>query len=198
VDLVPSQFDTFERGDDIVTISGLGTPDEVVSRALRAISGGVGRVGHALGHSLTKEHAMTDGFELLAGDHRTVERLFETYMHDNEDSVAREICEQLTLHARLEEAALYPALRRYVDGGDDLADEAEQEHSAVKTLIARIYDSPPDGLLDLVSELRHEVEHHVEREESELFPLMRESGVDARLLGAELEGARRVASTNSQ
>jgi hemerythrin superfamily protein len=135
---------------------------------------------------------MADGFEILAGDHRTVERLFETYRHDNEDSIAREICESVSVHARLEEAAFYPVLRRYVDGGDDLADEAEQEHSVVKTLIARIHDSPPDELFDLVTELRHEVERHVEREESELFPQMREAGVDAGLLGAEIEGARRA------
>ena len=135
---------------------------------------------------------MADGFEILADDHRAVERLFETYRHDTEDSIAHEICEQLTVHTRIEESALYPALRRYVDGGDDLADEAEQEHATVKTLIARIYDSPPGGLFDLVTELRHDVEHHVEREESELFPLMREAGVDAALLGAEIEGSRRA------
>ena len=140
---------------------------------------------------------MPDGFEMLQDDHRRVERLFETYLHDNEDSVAREICEQLTLHTQVEEAALYPALRRNVDGGDDLADVAEQEHSAVKTLVARIYDAPPEGLLDLVAELRREVDHHVEQEESTLFPEMREAGVDAGLLGAEIEGTRRVASPAS-
>ena len=134
---------------------------------------------------------MPDGFEMLQDDHRKVERLFETYLHDNEDSVAREICEQLTLHTQVEEAALYPALRRNVDGGDDLADVAEQEHAAVKTLVARIYDAPPEGLLDLVAELRREVDHHVEQEESTLFPEMREAGVDAGLLGAEIEGTRR-------
>ena len=133
---------------------------------------------------------MADGFEILADDHRTVARLFETYVHDNEDSVARELCEHLTLHTTVEEAALYPALRRYVDGGDDLADEAEQEHAAVKTIIARIYDAPPGGPLDLVIELRRDVEQHVEREESELFPKMRDSGVDAERLGAEIEAVR--------
>jgi hemerythrin superfamily protein len=140
---------------------------------------------------------MPDGFEMLAEDHRTVQRLFETYLHDNEDSVAHEICEHLSVHARVEEAALYPALRRYVDGGDDLADQAEQEHSSMKTLIARVYDSPPGGLLDLISELRSDVEQHVGREESELFPQMKESGVDAGLLGAEIEGAKRAARATS-
>jgi iron-sulfur cluster repair protein YtfE (RIC family) len=140
---------------------------------------------------------MADGFEILSEDHRQVERLFDTYRHDTEDSIAHEICERLSVHTRVEEAALYPALRRYVDGGDDLADVAEQEHAAMKTIIARIYESPPEELFDLVAELRTEVEHHVESEESELFPQMRESGVDAGLLGAEIEGARRTAEANT-
>jgi hemerythrin superfamily protein len=140
---------------------------------------------------------MADGFEILSADHREVEGLFDTYRHDSEDSVAHEICERLSVHTRMEEAALYPALRRYVDGGDDLADTAEQEHAAVKGMIARIYDSPPGELFDLVTEMRHDVERHVESEEAELFPQMREAGVDAGLLGAELEGARRAATENT-
>jgi hemerythrin superfamily protein len=140
--------------------------------------------------------AMPDGFEMLADDHRTVERLFETYRHDNEDSVVREICEHLTSHASVEEAVLYPTLRRYVDGGDDLADAAEQEHGVVKTLIARIYDSPPDDLLGLVTELRRDVEQHVRSEESDLFPQMREAGVDAERLGADIEAARATSASS--
>jgi hypothetical protein len=83
-----------------------------------------------------------------------------------------------------------------VDGGDDLADVAEQEHAAAKSIIARIDGSTPADLFDLVAELRSEVEHHVESEESELFPQMRESGVDAELLGAELERARPAAEAD--
>jgi hemerythrin superfamily protein len=139
---------------------------------------------------------MADGFDVLSEEHRAVERLFDTYRHDPEDSIAHEICAQLGVHTRIEEAALYPALRRYVDGGDDLADVAEQENSAAKSIIARIDDSPPTDLFDLVAELRSEVEHHVESEESELFPQMRESGVDAERLGAELERARPAAEAD--
>jgi len=140
---------------------------------------------------------MADGFEILSEDHREVERLFDTYTHDPEDSIAHDICGRLSVHTRIEEAALYPALRRYVDGGDDLADVAEQEHAVAKSIIARIYDSPPGQLFDLVTELRGAVEHHVESEDSELFPEMRESGVDADVLGAEIAGARRIAEANS-
>ncbi len=140
---------------------------------------------------------MPDGFEMLSEDHRQVERLFDTYTHDPEDSIAHDICARLSVHTRVEEATLYPALRRYVDGGDDLADVAEQEHAVAKSIIARIYDSPPGNLSDLVAELRSEVAHHVESEESELFPEMRESGVDADVLGTEIEGARPAAEANT-
>ena len=140
---------------------------------------------------------MADGFEILSQDHREVERLFDTYRHDPEASIAHDICARLSVHTRVEEAALYPALRRYVDGGDDLADVADQEHAVAKSIIARIDDSPPEQLFDLVTELRSEVEHHVESEESELFPQMRESGVDAGVLGTEIAGARRVAEANT-
>ena len=140
---------------------------------------------------------MADGFEMLSEDHREVERLFDTYRHDPEDSIARDICSRLSVHTRVEEAALYPALRRYVDGGDDLADVAEQEHAVAKSIIARVDGSSPEQLFDLMTELRSEVEHHVESEESHLFPEMRESGVDAGVLGAEIAGARRVAEANT-
>jgi Hemerythrin HHE cation binding domain len=91
-------------------------------------------------------------------------------------------------HARnsgAEDAALYPALRRYVDDGDDLADPAQQEHAAIATIVAELYQSTtPERLVDQMSQLREAVSVHVEFEESQLLPLMRSSGVDgARLLG---------------
>jgi hemerythrin superfamily protein len=140
-----------------------------------------------------RKRVMADGFEMLEADHRNVDALFENYLHDNDDVIARDICVALTLHTEIEEAALYPALRRYVDGGDDLADQADLENAAIKTLIARIYDSPPASLVDLMAELRRDVEAHVRSEESELFPSMQEAGVDAQVLGVAVQAARAVA-----
>jgi hemerythrin superfamily protein len=136
------------------------------------------------------DQSMAEGFEMLEADHRDVEARFENYLHDNDDALAREVCRALTAHTAIEEQALYPRLRRYVDGGDDLADRATTEHAAVAALIARIYDSPPASLLDLMTELRRDVEAHVGWEEAELFPSMRDAGVDAAELGAALEAAR--------
>jgi hemerythrin superfamily protein len=136
-----------------------------------------------------REAVVADGFEVLSAQHREVERLFDQYRAAPDDAVAREICEKLTLHAEIEEKALYPEMRRLVDDGDDLADVAEAEHAVAKTIVARVYDSPPDDLQPLIAELQRVVTTHVTSEEERLFPAMAESGVDAEVLADRLEAA---------
>ena len=137
---------------------------------------------------------MADGFAELEQDHRSIEEQFQTFLSDNEEPVVRELAEQLTRHSQLEESALYPALRRWVDGGDDLADRAQQEHAQIATMVAELYDSAtPERLRDLVTSLRDAVSAHVEFEESEIFPAMRDAGVDADRVASDLhdnEGRR--------
>lgn len=147
-----------------------------------------GRSGYTELHteSASRENVVADGFEYLVEQHREVEQLFRRYVDSPDDATAREICEALTAHTAAEERALYPELRRIVDGGDDLADDAEAQHSVAKTIIARIYDSPPEDLRPLFDELERDVSAHVRFEEDELFPAMRESGVDAEQLETRL------------
>src|SRR3954466_9939530 len=123
---------------------------------------------------------MADGFAELEQDHRSIEAQFQTSLRDAEEPAVRELAEQLTRHSQLEESALYPALRRWVDGGDDLADRAQQEHSQIATMVAELYQSvTPERLGELVASLQDTVSAHVAFEESEIFPAMREAGVDA-------------------
>jgi hemerythrin superfamily protein len=131
-----------------------------------------------------------DGFTWLEQEHREIDEQFQMFLRDNEEPVVRELCEHLTRHSNTEDAALYPVLRRYVDGGDDLADRAQQEHAAIATIVSELYQStPPDRLLDQVTQLRDAVTAHVEFEESELFPAMRACGVDAGQLLVALQDA---------
>jgi len=140
---------------------------------------------------------MADGYEFLAQEHRRLEAMFERYRQQPDDALARRIAEALTLHAQAEEAALYPQLRRYVDGGDDLAADAEYEHATVKSQIARLYEAPPPDLAPLVRAIAQNVADHVRREETEIFPAMRESGVDADSLARALERAEGDAPSRS-
>ena len=130
---------------------------------------------------------MADGYEFLTREHREIEAMFEQYRQNPDDALARGIAEALTLHATAEEGALYPQLRKYVDDGDDLAAVAEAEHATVKSQIARLYEAPPDDLAPLMREIERNVTEHVRREEDELFPAMRDAGIDADSLARSLQ-----------
>ena len=140
---------------------------------------------------------MSDGYEFLMREHRQVEAMFERYRQQPDDALAHRIAEALTLHTEAEEAALYPQLRKYVDGGDDLAADAEYEHATVKSQIARLYEAPPADLASLMSDIERNVTDHVRREEQDIFPAMRESGIDADDLARALERAEGEAPSRS-
>lgn len=132
-----------------------------------------------------------DAVELLKQDHREVEALYQEF-EQAEDSreksqIAWKICTALTVHAEIEEQIFYPAARRAISD-QDLLDEATVEHASAKQLIAEIESlTPRDKLFDAkVKVLVEYVKHHVKEEEEELFPKVREAGVDLAALGRRL------------
>jgi len=138
----------------------------------------------------------TDAISLLTNDHAEVNELFEQYkalaedegsMTTDKQSLAEEICTMLTVHAAIEEEIFYPAVRDALDDSK-LLDEAEVEHQAAKDLIEQIQDSDPsDPLYDArVNVLGEYVNHHVQEEEGELFPQVRDTELDLDSLGAEM------------
>ena len=138
----------------------------------------------------------TDAISLLTNDHAEVNELFEQYkalaedegsMTTEKQSLAEEICTMLTVHAAIEEEIFYPAVRDALDDSK-LLDEAEVEHQAAKDLIEQIQDSDPsDPLYDArVNVLGEYVNHHVQEEEGELFPQVRDTELDLDSLGAEM------------
>ena len=140
-----------------------------------------------------------DAVSLLTSDHAEVKQMFEEYRQlvqdnaddDRRDELAAEICSALTVHAEIEEDIFYPALRERLD--DDLAlDQAEVEHAIARDLIEQIVAmEPDDALFDArVLVLAEYVEHHVQEEESEIFPQAEKSGIDLDELGAGLADRR--------
>ncbi|MDE2403089.1 MAG: hemerythrin domain-containing protein [Sphingomonadales bacterium] len=136
-----------------------------------------------------------DAIKLLKDDHKQVKTWFKQYESLEDESekqaLAEQICEALTVHAQIEEEIFYPAAREAIDD-DDLLDEAEVEHASAKQLIAEIRAmSVGDRLFDAkVTVLGEYIEHHVEEEESEMFPEARASGLDLKELGAQLEARK--------
>ena len=118
-----------------------------------------------------------DVIELLEQDHRKVEELFSLYEASPDDATADQICQELDVHATVEEEIVYP---RLADIDPDLKQHADEEHGTAKGLIGQIRDRI-GNVRELVEQLKVSVEHHVEEEESKAFPEMRAQ------LAAELE-----------
>jgi len=141
--------------------------------------------------TVRSEAKPADAIKLLKDDHREVRTYFRQY-EDLEDeaekqALAEKICMALTVHAQIEEEIYYPATREAIDD-DDLLDEAEVEHASAKQLIAEIKAMKAgDRLFDAkVTVLGEYIDHHVEEEETEMFPESRDSDLDLKALGARL------------
>lgn len=132
-----------------------------------------------------------DAIKLLKDDHKEVKTFFKQYeeLEDEADkqALADKICMALTVHAQVEEEIYYPATREAIDD-DDLLDEAEVEHASAKQLIAEIQAMKAgDRLFDAkVTVLGEYINHHVEEEETEMFPESRDSDLDLKALGAQM------------
>jgi iron-sulfur cluster repair protein YtfE (RIC family) len=142
---------------------------------------------------------MSDVIKLLEADHREVEDLFtkaESTSGAAKQQVVTKIASELTLHAEVEEQIVYPAMREV--GLNDMVDEAEQEHGRVKELVAQLetMDATTDAVDSVLAELKADVQHHVEEEESEAFPKFRDALEQAELqtLGARVEEAKQARS----
>ena len=132
--------------------------------------------------------------ELLTADHDKVKTLFKEFeqLHaDGEDGeaeeIARTICQELTIHATIEEEIFYPEVRDAIDD-EDLMNEAEVEHESAKDLIAEIEDSDTsdEKYAARVIVLGEYVAHHVKEEEDEMFAKAKKAKLDMEALGERL------------
>ena len=142
--------------------------------------------------------AAKNACDLLDADHLAVKHLFVDYARlahggtDDDGSrrkLAMKICEELTVHAQIEEEIFYPALQAALPDAGDVLEEAKAEHQQAKQLIAQIQGmaAADDAMDALVAELARAIEHHVKEERDELFPKARSApSLDLDALGAQL------------
>lgn len=136
--------------------------------------------------------------ELLRQDHETVAELFERFKENEEgdnSQLFEEIRRELEIHTRVEETIFYPKMRD--NGNDELKQivlEGIEEHRQVKRLLAEISDLADNSekLNPKLKVLVEDVEHHVEEEESEMFPLVEAQFDEDTLeeLGAAIEAEK--------
>ncbi len=122
-----------------------------------------------------------NAIDLLKQQHREVEQLFSKFEGASEgaEKTRERLCQQigdaLAVHAEIEEKIFYPESKQ--ENTEELLRESVEEHLAVKRILADIMQSELDdpqfeAKMKVAQEL---VEHHVQEEENELFPLIAES-----------------------
>lgn len=141
---------------------------------------------------------MSDITKVLRDDHARIKRLFLRANQASEDvSIALDVCDELVIHATIEEEIVYPALAEL---DSRLAEEAEDEHEEAKEIIAEIQDLDPydPAVAGLMVQLKKAVMRHVDKEEKVVFPVLErglpdqllELGSQAFAMRQELLGAR--------
>ncbi len=152
-----------------------------------------GRADRPVSARAAADHALA----VLRADHERVAELFVRFERlkssgPQKAQLVERICDELELHARIEEEVFYPSVRPLV-GDDDLMDEALVEHESLKALIEQLRAAVPGAAQydAKVSVLGEYVKHHVRAEEQELFPKVAAIDLDLVALGRALKGRKR-------
>lgn len=145
---------------------------------------------------------MPDAIVLLKNDHKAAEKLFKQFekLGDNalktKRSVVDAIITELSIHAAIEEQHFYPTIREKAPAIADDVLEGLEEHHIVKWTLSELEDLAPDAeRFDAkVTVLIELVRHHVEEEEGEMFPKVREAlgRKELQELGAVMEQAKAI------
>ena len=144
-----------------------------------------------------------DAITLLKQDHKAVDKLFKQFEKATQPAQQRKLAEQvikeLSVHAAIEEMLFYPAVRDRVPETEDTVLESLEEHHVVKWVLSELEDMKPDHerFKAKMTVLIESVRHHVEEEESELFPKVRKAVGRKELgeLGDAMEKAKKTAPT---
>ncbi|MBT2365615.1 hemerythrin domain-containing protein [Streptomyces sp. ISL-10] len=150
---------------------------------------------------------MTHGQDVVAelvSDHREVEELFTKIEElPSGDSRRKRYADRVTMelvrHSVAEEAYLYPAVRKHVPGGGDLADRELADHAAAERIMKDLEGcQADDSAFDMqIAKLMSEIRTHVTDEETKLFPRLREACSTEMLndLGDKVRQAKKSAPT---
>jgi hemerythrin superfamily protein len=143
------------------------------------------------------EERSMNALEVLKQDHQKVKGLFQEVKQATDQAKRKELFNEidteLEIHAHIEETVFYPAIEEHEEFKDMVA-EALEEHQEAKTLLDELEELGAEShdFGSKLQELIAAVEHHVEEEEGEMFPKIREVFDEDELeqLGQDLESAK--------
>jgi hemerythrin-like domain-containing protein len=147
----------------------------------------------------------TDAIVLLKNDHKEILRTFKDFEKAGDDAHATKgklvdrIIELLTVHTYIENEVMYPRVRELLPEVEEDVLESYEEHHVADVLVVELSAMKPDSerFTAKTTVLIENVRHHIEEEETDWFPKVRE-GLGRKALqdlGAEMIEARKSAPT---
>ena len=120
---------------------------------------------------------VNDPMRILKADHREVEKLLDKLVDSEEgperEQMVEELVTKLSAHMDAEESIVYPPIKTTV--GEEDEEEAEVEHRLARDgldKVRQMVEMPGFGAA--VEMLKGGISHHVEEEETQLLPELKE------------------------
>jgi hemerythrin superfamily protein len=153
---------------------------------------------------MTDVQTERDVVDVLMTDHHEVEAIFVELESrqgtpEHRRQLADVVIAELVRHAVAEEAYVYPAARKSLPDGDQLAEHEIAEHADAERTMKELESlDPSDPRFDeLLGKLTATIRHHVQDEENDLFPRLRAACAREELveLAGKVEAAKKSAPT---
>jgi hemerythrin-like domain-containing protein len=145
----------------------------------------------------------TDAIVLLKEDHKEILKTFKNFEKAGENAARTKgklvdrMIELLTVHTYIENEVMYPRVRELLPDLEDDVLESYEEHHVADVLVVELAAMKPDAeRFDAkTAVLIENVRHHIEEEEQEWFPKVREGLGRKQLqkIGAEMAEAKKKA-----
>jgi hemerythrin-like domain-containing protein len=145
----------------------------------------------------------TDAIVMLKNDHKEILRAFRDFENAGEGALKTrgklvdKIIELLTVHTHIENEVMYPRVRQLVPELEDDVLESYEEHHVADVLVMELSAMKPgdERFTAKATVLIENVRHHIEEEETDWFPQVREALGRKALqeLGADMLAARKKA-----
>jgi len=124
----------------------------------------------------------SDAIVILKQDHKQLRRLFRDFQQTGDNAVARrgqlvdKMIELLTIHTYIENEGMYPEVRKLLPDLENDVLESLEEHHVADVLVLELAALKPDNerFAAKATVLIESVTHHMQEEEQDWFPKVRD------------------------
>lgn len=144
-----------------------------------------------------------DVINILTTDHQEMLELLAQVESSNDPEQRRDLIDaaiaEVMRHAVAEEMYVYPAMEKYIPNGRDEVEHDKREHDELVKVMKKLedVDASDPSFMTLTKEMEKQLRHHIDDEESDQFPKLRNHiPVDELIdLGNKVDAAKKLSPT---